>query len=148
MVADLVNAKGGAKLYTIKGVFGLEHLRSRDSLHDCCYSGGQGYISVVPTTASVCNRVFLQFLSRLPQAQSKLRPPRDPLEVYIFRGLQILAELAGDPSIAERDPLSPMSFSRLPVAVQRLQVDNYMGAAKEARKAFSPLGADGRPMRK
>jgi len=148
MVADLVNVKGGAKLYTIKGVFGLEHLRPCGPLHDRCYSGGQGYISVVPTTASVCNRVFLQFLSRLPEARSKLRPPRDPLEVYISRGLGILAELAGDPSIAERDPLSPMSFSRLPVAVQRLQVENYMGAAKEARKAFSPLGADGRPMRK
>ncbi|KAI9513248.1 alpha/beta-hydrolase [Russula earlei] len=127
MVADLVNAKGGAKLYTIKG--------------------GQGYISVVPTTASVCNRVFLQFLSRLPDARSELRPPRDPLEVYISHGLEILAELAGDPTIAERDPLSPMSFSRISVAVQRLQVENYMAAAKEARRAFSPLGSDGRPMR-
>jgi len=128
MVADLVNAKDGAKMYTIKG--------------------GQGYISVVPTTASVCNRVFLQFLSRLPEARSELRPPRDTLEEYISHGLENLAELAGDPSIAERDPLSPMSFSRISVAVQLLQVENYMAAAKEARKAFSPLGSDGRPMRK
>ncbi|KAH9965771.1 alpha/beta-hydrolase [Russula dissimulans] len=130
MVADLVNAQDGAKMYTIKG--------------------GQGYISVVPTTASVCNRVFLQFLSRLrlPEARSELRPPKDTLEEYISHGLEILAELAGDPSIAERDPLSPMSFSRISVAVQRLQVENYMAAAKEARKAFSPLGSDGRPMRK
>jgi hypothetical protein len=148
MVADLINAKGGAKLYTIKGMFGFKHLRPCDSDHDRCYPGGQGYISVVPTTASVCNRVFFQFLSRLPKARSKLRPPRDPLEVYISKGLGILAELAGDPSIAERDPLSPMSFSRLPAAVERLQVENYMGAAKDARKAFSPLGSDGRPMRK
>jgi hypothetical protein len=113
-----------------------------------CYVGGQGYISVVPTTASVCNRVFFQFISRLPEARSELRPPRDPLEVYVSRGLEILAELAGDPSIADRDPLSPMSFSRLSVAVQRLQAENYMAAAKEARKGFSPLGSDGRPMRK
>ncbi|KAN0126704.1 Alpha/Beta hydrolase fold [Russula decolorans] len=128
MVADLVNAKGGAKMYTIKG--------------------GQGYISVVPTTASVCNRVFLQFISRLPKARSELRPPKDTLEVYISRGLEIMADLADDPSIAERDPLSPMSFSRISDAVQQLQVENYMAAAKEARKAFSPLGSDGRPMRK
>ncbi|KAI0005158.1 alpha/beta-hydrolase [Russula compacta] len=128
MVADLVNAKGGAKLYTVKG--------------------GQGYISVVPTTASVCNRVFLQFLSRLPHAQSELRSRREPLEVYISRALETLAELAGDPSIAERDPISPMSFSRISAAVQRLQVENYMAAAKEARSAFSPLGSDSRPMRK
>jgi hypothetical protein len=68
--------------------------------------------------------------------------------VYISHGLEILAHLVDDPSIAERDPLSPMSFSRLSVAVQRLQVENYMAAAKDARKAFSPLGSDGRPMRK
>ncbi|KAI9467164.1 alpha/beta-hydrolase [Lactarius psammicola] len=128
MVADLINAKDGAKMYTIKG--------------------GQGYISVVPTTASVCNRVFLQFVSRLPHARSELRPPSYPLEVSISHGLEILAELADDPSIAQRDPLSPMSFSRISVAVQRLQVENYMAAAKDARKAFSPLGSDGRPMRK
>jgi hypothetical protein len=68
--------------------------------------------------------------------------------VYISHGLEILADLTDDPSIVERDPLSPMSFSRISAAVQRLQVENYMAAAKEARKAFSPLGSDGRPMRK
>ncbi|KAH9977632.1 alpha/beta-hydrolase [Lactifluus volemus] len=128
MVADLINAKDGAKLYTIKG--------------------GQGYITVVPTTASVCNRVFLQFLSRLPSTRSKLRPPRDPLEVYISKALAILAEISGDSTIAGRDPLSPMSFSRIATHVQQLQVENYMAAARGARKAFSPLGSDGRPMRK
>ncbi|KAI0276318.1 alpha/beta-hydrolase [Russula aff. rugulosa BPL654] len=128
MAADLVNAEDGAKLYTIKG--------------------GQGYISVVPTTASVCNRVFLQFLSRLPKARSDLLPPEDPLDVYISHGLEILADLTGDESIAEMDPLSPMSFSRISVAVRRLQVENYMAAAKDVRKSFSPLGSDGRPMRK
>jgi hypothetical protein len=68
--------------------------------------------------------------------------------MYISQGLEILADLAGDSTIAERDPLSPMSFSRISVAVQRLQVENYMAAAKDAKKAFSPLGSDGRPMRK
>ncbi|KAH9045258.1 alpha/beta-hydrolase [Lactarius pseudohatsudake] len=128
MVADLINAKNGAKLYTIKG--------------------GQGYISVLPTTASVCNRVFLQFVSRLPHARSELRAPDDSLKVFISHGLETMAEIMDDPSIAQRDPLSPMSFSRISVAVQKLQVENYMAAAKDARKAFSPLGSDGRPMRK
>ena len=102
----------------------------------------------MPTTASVCNRVFLQFLSRLPEARSELRPPRDSLEVYISHGLTILAELAGDATIAGRDPLSPMSFSRIAPHVQQLQVENYMAAAREAKQAFSPLGTDGRPLRK
>lgn len=68
--------------------------------------------------------------------------------MYISHGLEILADLIDDPSIAERDPLSPMSFSRISVAVQQLQVENYMAAAKEARQAFSPLVSDGRPIRK
>ena len=145
MVADLINAKGGAKMYTIKGISGFGYWFVW--LSWCCL-GGQGYISVVPTTASVCNRVFLQFLSRMPKARSELIRPKDSLEVYISRGLEILADLAGDSSIAERDPLSPMSFSRISLAVRRLQVENYMAAAKGARSAFSPLGSDGRPMRK
>ncbi|KAH9077023.1 alpha/beta-hydrolase [Lactarius deliciosus] len=88
------------------------------------------------------------FVSRLPHARSELRPPDDSLEVFISHGLETMAEITEDPSIAQRDPLSPMSFSRISVAVQRLQVENYMAAAKDARKAFSPLGSDGRPMRK
>ena len=68
--------------------------------------------------------------------------------MYISHALETLADLADDLSIAERDPLSPMSFSRISAAVQQLQVENYMAAAKDARKAFSPLGGDGRPMRK
>ena len=102
----------------------------------------------MPTTASVCNRVFLQFISRLPHARSELLPPSDSLEDFISRGLEILADIADDPSIAQRDPFSPMSFSRISVSVQRLQVENYMAAARDAKKAFSPLGSDGRPMRK
>lgn len=80
--------------------------------------------------------------------RSELLPPKDPLKVYISHALEILADLADDPSIAKRDPLSPMSFSRISVEVQQLQVENYMAAAKGARKAFTPLGSDGRPMRK
>src|ERR1700761_1780930 len=103
------------------------------------FVGGQGYISVLPTTASVCNRVFFQFISRLPHARSELQRPSHSLEVFISHGLEVLAVLAEDPSIAKRDPLSPMSFSRISVAVQRLQVDNYTAAARDVKKAFSPL---------
>lgn len=56
--------------------------------------------------------------------------------------MEVLA-LSGDSSIAEWDPLSPMSSSRISVPVQRLQVENYIAAAKGTRKAFSPLGSDG-----
>ena len=63
------------------------------------------------------------------------------------RGLEILAGLADDPTISQRDPSSPMSFSRISAAVQRLQVENYMAAARDSKKAFSPLGSDGRPVR-
>ena len=149
MVADLINVKDGAKMYTIKGIFSTAFARVADMvMFSCCRIGGQGYISVVPTTASVCNRVFLQFLSRQPHARSVLRSPSESLEEFISRGLEVLADLAGDPSIAQRDPLSPMSFSRISAAVQQLQVENYVAAARDAKKAFSPLGSDGRPMRR
>ncbi|KAI0068617.1 alpha/beta-hydrolase [Artomyces pyxidatus] len=131
MAANLVNAEGGAKLFVVKG--------------------GQGYISVVPSWASISNQVFVKFLSRLPHARSELRPPTQSLDDRMIHALDVLAHLAADPSIARRadsEDISPMLFSRISREVQHLQVENYMSAARDQRKAFSPLGADGRPMRK
>jgi len=59
-----------------------------------------------------------------------------------------LAKRRGDPSILERDPRSPLSFSCVTPDVQRSQEETYATYAKGERTAFSPLGADGRPLRK
>jgi hypothetical protein len=59
MVADLVNVKDGAKMYTIEGMFGfwMFCLLRGDAI---VVLGGQGYMSVVLTTAS---RISFQFSS-------------------------------------------------------------------------------------
>ncbi|TFY78101.1 hypothetical protein EWM64_g5912 [Hericium alpestre] len=128
MKAELVNAKGGAKLFVLKGC--------------------EGYLNVVPSIASLSNQVFVKFMARQPPVRSELRAPREPLEVRMKRALRVLADFAEDESIAERDPLSSMSFSRVTAETQKLQEDMVRLFASGQHKAFSPLGADGRPMRK
>jgi hypothetical protein len=47
-----------------------------------------------------------------------------------------------------RDPLSPMSFSRVTKEVQAMQDNTLALYAKGMRTAFSPLGLDGKPLRR
>jgi hypothetical protein len=114
--------------------------------HVC--AGCQGYVSVVPSCASIANQVCAKFLSKLPHCRSDLRCPAEPLEVCMQRALERLAELAGDDTIAARKPLSSMSFSRVAPHVERLQIEHIRLVSKGHRQAFSPLGADGRPIRR
>ena len=62
--------------------------------------------------------------------------------------LEELAALAENDAIAARDPLCPLSFSLVPPNVEKLQTDALRLYAKNERLAFSPLGPDGRPIRK
>ena len=62
--------------------------------------------------------------------------------------LNLLAEFKDDPSIAERDPLSPLSFCCVTEEVRRSQEELYHLYAEGARNALSPLAPDGRPLRK
>lgn len=66
------------------------------------------------------------------------------MEAALFR----LAEFEDDPSIARRDPKSPLSFSRVTAEVCKSQEDTYKAYEKGQRKAFSPLSVNGRPIRK
>ncbi|KAI0036061.1 alpha/beta-hydrolase [Vararia minispora EC-137] len=128
-VADLVNAKGGAKLFVIKG--------------------GQGYISVVPQWASISNRIFAKFLASQPHVRTKLGTPAEPLDQRLRRALDYLAELAGDSTLADaKEPLSSMSFSRLSPSVQRTHLDLVKTWARKQKSAWSPLDSDGRPIRR
>lgn len=104
----------------------------------------------MPGWASIANQVFVKFLERQPHARSDLRPPAEPVQERMSRALDTLAELVHDPSIGHRgrEEISSMSFSRISPQVQGLQTENFMHASKDSCKAFSPLGADGRPMRR
>lgn len=102
----------------------------------------------MPGTASIVNQVFVKFISRLPHARSDIRRPEIPTKERMRSALLKLSDLVEDPAIAERDPLSSMSFSCLAndVAKSQLETVNFFG--KDQWKAFSPLGPDGRPLRK
>lgn len=60
----------------------------------------------------------------------------------------MLADIAGDPSIASRDPLSLFSFSRVSPEVARSQRESLKFYLKDIELAYCPLGRDGRPLRK
>ncbi|PCH41599.1 alpha/beta-hydrolase, partial [Wolfiporia cocos MD-104 SS10] len=106
----------------------------------------QGYLSII--SASIVNQVFFKFLSRQPPARSDCTQPEMSLEERMRVALAQLGNFRGDQSFAERDPLSPLSFSCVTPEVQRSQDETYATYQKGERTAFSPLGLDGRPLRK
>ncbi|KAI0313260.1 alpha/beta-hydrolase [Amylostereum chailletii] len=114
----------------------------------CVIKGSAGFLSVIPSCASILNKFFVKFLARLPHARSDLRPPAIPINERMKSALVNLAQMYDDQSIASRDPRSPMSFSLVPPSVEKLQTDALRLYARDERKAFSPLSSDGRPIRK
>jgi hypothetical protein len=107
-----------------------------------------GCLCIVPSTASIVNQVLTKFLSRLPRTCSEIRPPETPTKEKMTAALNALSELMGDTTIATRDPSSSLSFSCLAPEVITSQKDAVDFYGKDQWKAFSPLGLDGRPIRK
>jgi hypothetical protein len=141
--SQLFDVKDGAKLYVIRGICFFGVCRACAQL--TCGLGAQGYLSVVPESASIANRVFASFLARLPPARS------DPLPSQPTRlgdALKRLAEIIHDPEISTRDPCSPMAFSCISPTVARWRTLNYTQASVGHRGAFSPLDRSGRPKRR
>ena len=62
--------------------------------------------------------------------------------------LDQLAEFKNDPSISERDPLSPLSFCCVTDEVRKSQEELYQIYLEGQKQALSPLAPDGRPLRK
>lgn len=63
-------------------------------------------------------------------------------------GLERLAAFVGDRSIADRDPRSPMSFSTVGPEVLKSQTEMLAHYSQGEDGVFSPLGPDGRPLRR
>ncbi|RDB20549.1 hypothetical protein Hypma_012458 [Hypsizygus marmoreus] len=128
LASQLSNSEGGAVLYTVKG--------------------GSATLSIVAGHASIANQVFTKFLSRLPHQRSDLIPPRMQRADRMKIALSNLADITGDSSIASRDPLSSLSFCCLPPEVIQSQTDSLEQYRIGIREAFSPVGHDGKPVRK
>lgn len=62
--------------------------------------------------------------------------------------LDTLAALAGNPEISERNSMSPLSFSMVSSDVETSQSNTLKTFYRGQNTAFSPLGPDGRPVRK
>ena len=76
------------------------------------------------------------------------RCPIKSLKPRMKEALDLLATLKEDPSIRERNPDAPISFSCCDDEAAQIHVDMVKAYAKGEATAFSPLGSDGRPMRK
>ncbi|OCB85396.1 alpha/beta-hydrolase [Sanghuangporus baumii] len=94
LAASLLNAEGKARVHTIRG--------------------SPEYVTVVPTCATIVNRVVAEFLSRQTRPHVSSRPQSIPAakrRERLQEALMRLSELMDDASIATRDPSSPLSFS-------------------------------------
>lgn len=105
-------------------------------------------MTVVPTSASIVNQVFVKFLSRLPHAGTDLVCPAIPIAERMKTALSRLAGIAGDASIVHRDPISSLSFSCVSPEVRANQLESLRFYAKDLHNTFSPLDVNGRPQRK
>lgn len=130
MKDDLINVEGGAKLFIMKGA--------------------AGYLSVDPSAASIANQTVYKWITRFRHEpwDSSYRPA-EPTEERMKRALRKLGEFAKDvDGYKDRNPWSSMSFSRVTKEVEKAQMQMVRRVAVGASQAFSPLGSDGRPIRK
>jgi hypothetical protein len=124
----LINARDGPRLYVVRGA--------------------KACLNILPGSASIVNQVFSKFLAQQPRTRSDLLPPKLSIREQSKVALSKLAEFVGIPSIAQRDPCSPLSFSCVKTDVAKSQLENLLFYAKGLDKAYCPLGRDGRPLRK
>ncbi|KAF9779544.1 alpha/beta-hydrolase [Thelephora terrestris] len=105
-----------------------------------------GYLAVM--NPSIVNQTLLKFLNRLPRVRSDIKPPSISVPQRMRQALGTLAELTGDPTLAEKDSMCSLSFSCVSPEICKIQVKSRESYAKDAAFAFSPLQANGRPIRK
>jgi hypothetical protein len=112
------------------------------------FAGAKACLNILPGSASIVNKVFTKFLAQQPRTRSDIIPATMSIHERSKIALSKLAEFVGDPSIARRDPRSPLSFSCVKPDVAKSQLQNLQFYAKDLHNAYCPLGRDGRPMRK
>lgn len=144
--SQLTGVKDGAILYSVKGE-SISRLRYT-ILIKLLHIGGPSMLSVIPGHASIMNKVVSNFWSRLPHHASPISPPKTPVEVRMSEALETLAALTGCESETPTNPLCALSFSCLSPDVIKVQSELLEYYKKDCYRAFSPLSATGRPLRK
>jgi hypothetical protein len=74
--------------------------------------------------------------------------PYEPLEERMAFALERLADIAGNVTIAERNPRCPLSFSLTSPDVEEKNLERIYSYANGQRGALSPLRPDGWPIRR
>jgi hypothetical protein len=105
-------------------------------------------LSVIPGHASLMNKVVSNFWLRLPHHGSPMNPPTTPVEERMREALETLVALTGCERGSPIDPLCALSFSCLSPEVIKAQSELLELYKKDCYRAFSPLSASGRPLRK
>ncbi|KAI0786446.1 alpha/beta-hydrolase [Abortiporus biennis] len=126
LVKELSGVRDGAVLFPVKASLGI--------------------ISIM--SSSIVNQVFAKFLGRQPEVKSTPKPQRLTLSEFMSSALAKMAQFKHDSSYHHRDPTSPTSFSCVSTELGKIQEERILSYAKGERTAFSPLGPDGRPVRK
>lgn len=105
-------------------------------------------MSIIPGNASIMNKVVSNFWSRLPLHALPMNSPNTPVEVRMSEALETLVALTGCERESPIDPLCALSFSCLSPDLFKLQSELLEYYKKDCYRAFSPLSASGRPLRK
>lgn len=140
----LVNVPGGAAIFSVKGMTSIPHYGHLCSLASC--TAEIGFITIF--SASIVNQTFSKFLARQSRTRSDLVTKVGSCEKKMKAALERLAAFKVDSSFLSRDPKCPLSFSCVTDEIRRSQDGAVAAFAKGQRQAWSPLGMDGRPLRK
>ena len=79
-------------------------------------TGGRGYMAIQPEFASVINRIYAQFLARLPRHDLGLRTSVVPLNARLQQALDDLADLTGDYALADARDQAVLNSNPCPPA--------------------------------
>ncbi|KAF5363858.1 hypothetical protein D9756_000594 [Leucocoprinus leucothites] len=114
----------------------------------CTIMSGASNLSFNRNAAAMLNSIYSRFLlQRIDRARSELRMTDISIRERMRTALFKLADIMDWPDMGANDPLSSMSFSCLSEAGVQRQAELLKEYA-ESENTFSPLGPDGKPLRK
>lgn len=108
--------------------------------------GGPEAFTLVPSCATVVNRVYSTFLSRLAPHKPFKPVPRTKEQTYTL-GLERLSQIFQDPSISRR-PIDAASFSMVTPETAAEFAATLAYFEKDQDKALTALDSDGKPIKR
>ncbi|KXN86305.1 hypothetical protein AN958_10167 [Leucoagaricus sp. SymC.cos] len=115
----------------------------------CPVMCGASNLTLDRNAASMLNNLYSKFLlTRVDRARSELRTEELLIEERMQRALFKLADIMERSDMMSGNPLSSLSFSCLSQTGLQRQIELSQIYEKDSEHSFSPLGPDGRLLRK